>query len=818
MLYFKQLQKVTKGTMLQLMEDRPIQHLITDSRKLLINPEALFFAVGGARHDGHLFIEELYQKGIRQFVVEKPISLSALPEANIIQVNSSILALQQIATQHRNQFDLTVIGITGSNGKTIVKEWLGQMLSTKLKVVKSPKSYNSQIGVPLSVWQIRQEHEIGVFEAGISQVGEMEKLEPIIKPQIGIFTMIGTAHDEGFENTHQKILEKSKLFKHVNKLIYCRDQQTVHEVLHKKFSHKALISWGKSEKSVLQISKIKKNGNTSALTVNYRGKQTTFSFPFSSDASIENCMHCVAFLLSESFAPAFIQQQVNQLDTVSKRLELKQGINDCYLIDDTYNNDFGGLQIALEFMGQQKHKEKKTVVLSDLLQTGLNEQVLYESIAELLHHKGIQRLIGIGGAISRNSTYFKMPAAFYKNMEDFLSTISKNDFHNELLLIKGAREFHFERIVELLQQKTHGTVLEINLDALTHNLNFYRSKLSPHTKLMVMVKAFAYGSGSDEVANLLQFHRVDYLAVAYADEGVTLREHGISIPIMVMNPSPENFGQMIRYKLEPEIYSLAQLKALTNFLKEEKKAIRIHLKLDTGMHRLGFNQQDLKAVLSCLSENPEITVSSVFSHLAGADEALHNDFSHQQVNRFLRMKAYLSQESNLDPLYHILNSAGIIRFPEYHFDMVRLGIGLYGVDSTGQQQDQLQAISTLKTTISQIKHIEKGETVGYSRKGVAARDTVLATLAIGYADGFDRRFGQGKGHVLINGQTAPVVGNVCMDMTMVDITGIPAEEGDEVIIFGKDMPIETLAAAIGTIPYEILTSVSERVKRVFFTE
>lgn len=818
MLHFKQLRKLTKGTLLQLVEDRPVEHLITDSRKLLINPEALFFAVDGARHDGHAFIEDLYHKGIRQFVVEKPISLSALPDANIIQVNSSTLALQQIATQHRNHFDLTVIGITGSNGKTIVKEWLGQMLSAKLKVVKSPKSYNSQIGVPLSVWQIRQEHEIGVFEAGISQVGEMENLEAVIQPQIGIFTMIGTAHDEGFENIQQKVVEKSKLFKNVSKLIYCRDQQPVHEVL-KQFSNKELISWGKSEKSKIQVLKIKKSNSSTDLTLSYKGKQIAFSFPFSNDASIENCMHCVAFLLSESFAPAFIQQQVNQLDTVSKRLELKQGANNCYLIDDTYNNDFGGLQIALEFMGQQKHKEKKTVILSDLLQTGLKEHILYSSIADLLHNKGIDRLIGIGEAIGRNSQYFKMDMAFYDNTEDFLDSISKNDFNNELLLIKGAREFHFERIVELLQQKTHGTVLEINLDALTHNLNFYRSKLSPPTKLMVMVKAFAYGSGSDEVANLLQFHRVDYLAVAYADEGVALREHGISIPIMVMNPSVENFGQMIRNKLEPEIYSLSQLKALVNFLKEEKKTgIRIHLKLDTGMHRLGFAQQDLKAVLDYLSQNPRITVSSVFSHLAGADEALHNEFSHHQVHRFLKMKAYLSKESNMKPFYHILNSAGIIRFPEYHFDMVRLGIGLYGIDSSGQQQDQLQAISTLKTTISQIKHIQKGETVGYSRKGVASKDTVLATLAIGYADGFDRRFGQGNGHVLIHGQMAPVVGNVCMDMTMVDITGIPAEEGDEVIIFGKDMPIRKLAAAIGTIPYEILTSVSERVKRVFFTE
>lgn len=818
MLQFKQLQATTDGRFLQVFEDRPVLHLIIDSRKLLISTEALFFAVAGARHDGHVYIEELYHKGIRQFVVEKPVDLEAIPEANVIQVNDSILALQQIASHHRNLFDLTVVAITGSNGKTIVKEWLGQMLSTKLKVVKSPKSYNSQIGVPLSLWQIRPEHEIGIFEAGISQVGEMQKLADIIKPQIGIFTMVGTAHDEGFENRHHKILEKSKLFEHVDKLIYCRDHHDVHELFVKKFNQKELINWGRLENSTIQIKRLKKLAHDAELTLLYEGRKITFAFPFSSEASIENCMHCVAFLLSESFTPAFIQQQINLLDNVSKRLELKQGINGCYLIDDTYNNDFGGLQIALDFMGQQKHNENKTVVLSDLLQTGLNEQVLYKSIGELLHNKGIKRLIGVGKAISKNSAFFKMPAVFYNSTEEFLNHANKSDFHDELVLVKGARHFYFERIVELLQQKNHGTVLEINLDALTHNLNFYRSKLSPRTKLMVMVKAFAYGSGSDEVANLLQFHRVDYLAVAYTDEGVALREHGISLPIMVMNTSSESFGQLIRYNLEPEVYSLAQLKALANFLREANKTIHIHLKLDTGMHRLGFNKHELPNVLEYLANNPAISVSSVFSHLAGADEALHNDFSHHQVKRFIEMKNYLSQNSDIKPLYHILNSAGIVRFPDYQFDMVRLGIGLYGVEASGQEQDQLLPISTLKTTISQIKHIAKGETVGYSRKGVATRDTLLATIAIGYADGFDRRFGQGKGQVYINGQLAPVVGNVCMDMTMVDVTGIEAAEGDEVIIFGKEIPITKLASAIGTIPYEILTNVSERVKRIFFTE
>ena len=815
---FSLMSEITGGKLIQLIKDEPVEYLLTDSRKLTINKAAVFFAIRGERHDGHLFLKDLYDKGIRQFVVEHAIDPVEFSEANILEVKSSIAALQLLAGTHRAGFDIPVVGITGSNGKTIVKEWLSQLLFPKMKVVKSPKSYNSQIGVPLSVWQMNKVHEVAIFEAGISLPGEMQNIQKVMSPQTGIFTNIGTAHDEGFAGRREKILEKSLLFKNSERIIFCSDHMEVREVLEEKFDTAVLFSWGTSLDSNIQVRRLLKESNSSVLNLSYKGKQAEFTLPFRDDASIENCMHCIAYLLLESFSPAYIQQQINLLDTVSKRLELKQAINECYLIDDSYNNDFAGLQIALDFMGQQKQKDKKTVVLSDLLQTGLKEALLYKNVAALLKHRGIARLVGIGPAISENRGCFEMPATFYENTEAFLTSFERKDFEKELILIKGARNFRFGRIVNLLQQKMHGTVLEINLDALTNNLNFYRSRLSTGTKLMVMVKAFAYGSGSQEVANLLQYHRVDYLAVAYADEGVVLRENGITIPVMVMNAAPANFAQLTRHHLEPEIYSIAQLKSWLNFIDNEDKPAPVHLKLDTGMHRLGFEPNDLDQLITIIKSRPGLKVASIFTHLAGSDEVLHNEFSHQQACNFKEMTSKIMAQTGIRPLLHILNSPGIIRFPEYHFDMVRLGIGLYGVEVNKMFQQQLIPISTLKTTISQIKQLKKGESVGYGRKGVAKSDITIATIAIGYADGFNRKFSNGKGHVLVSGREAPVIGNVCMDMTMIDITGIQAEEGDEVIIFGKDRPISALAAEIDTIPYEILTNVSERVKRVFFSE
>lgn len=819
MIHFQQVLQITKGVMLQEGQDLPIRYLLIDSRKVVIPAESLFFAIRGERHNGHRFIYELYQKGVRQFVVEENhrLDLSLYTDATIIQVQNSIRALQQIVAFHRSQFNFPVIGITGSNGKTIIKEWLSVLLGKQYNIVKNPKSYNSQVGVPLSVWLMNESHTLGIFEAGISKPDEIIHLAEVIRPTIGLFTNIGTAHDEGFTDREQKVEEKAKLFSNCKIVLCCKDHNPVYQHLSQVLrKDQQLFTWSiQSSEASIQLLNSKKQINQSELELYYKGETLQYTVPFVDDASIENSMHCISLLLLLQMDSAEIQTRLRMLQPVSMRLELKEGINSCYLIDDTYNNDLAGLTIALDFLNLQKQKSAKTLILSDLLEAGMAEQELYQHIASLLEKKGINRLIGIGEVIARNQNFFDLPATFYPDTQAFLKNGSQN-FRNELILVKGARAFQFEQIVQKLQQKTHGTVLEINLDALSHNLNYYQSKLGSHTKIMVMVKAFAYGSGSAEIANLLQYHRVDYLAVAYADEGVVLRENGVHLPIMVMNPSAETFDKLLAYQLEPEIYSVSILHEFLQYLEDTDREAAVHIKLDTGMHRLGFEKQDLPMLTSILRQNKRITVASVFSHLAGADEETFNAFSNQQINTFQEMATLVEIALGYQPIRHILNSAGILRFPQYHMDMVRLGIGLYGVEANGREQLQLETVGTLKTTISQIKHLQVGETVGYSRKGKVMHDTTIATIAIGYADGFDRRFGNGVGKVLIHGKPAPVIGNVCMDMAMVDITGIEAEEGDEVIIFGKEWPILQMAKQIGTIPYELLTGVSERVKRIFY--
>lgn len=823
MVYFNDIAKISNGKILQQDNNAVVTYIITDSRKIIINAGTVFFAIQGERHNGHDYVKELYQKGLRSFVIESEMDLSDFPDAGFIRVKKSIRALQQLAAFHRSQFTLPVLAITGSNGKTIVKEWLSQLLAPKMKVVKSPNSYNSQIGVPLSVWQINAFHQTAIFEAGISQPQEMEYLEAVIKPNEGIFTNIGSSHDEGFKSQSHKIDEKLKLFKNCKIVFYCGDHEAIHNALQKLSGPTKLFSWAENQAANIHITSIQKNHQSSRIYFNYLDQALSFSLPFADNASIANCMHCISYLLYHKFSAEDIQKGISGLSNVQNRLEIKQGINNCYIIDDSYNNDLAGLQIALDVLTHQKHQKKKTVILSDMLQTGKEGKILYKEISMLLQSKGIHRLIGIGPAISSYRKLFPMETEFYPSTEDFLSRVSNSRFNRELFLIKGARRFKFERIVHLLQEKVHGTVLEINLDAITHNLNYYRSKLQPDTKIMVMVKAFAYGSGSYEVANLLQFHRVDYLAVAYTDEGVALREHGIHLPVLVMNPSQNSFETIVKYKLEPEIYSISILRSLIAHASENREAVKIHLKLDTGMHRLGFEKKDHEALIQLLKENSHLQVVSIFSHMAGADEEIHNEFSLSQAAQFTTHATFIAQALNIHPLQHILNSAGIIRFPSLHLDMVRLGIGLYGVEASNLAPGALQPISVLKTTISQIKELKKGETIGYSRKGVVERDTKIATIAIGYADGYDRRFSNGAGSVLVNGKKAPVIGNVCMDMTMIDITGIEVNEEDEVIIFGKskdgtEISINELAFGIQTIPYEILTKVSDRVKRVFYTE
>jgi len=806
-----QIAEITGAKVLSFYTALPIQHLLLDSRKIIAPSNSLFFAIKGIRHDGHLFIPNLYKKGIRYFIIEESSKLNPkdFPEASFWQVQSSVTALQKIAAFHRKEFSIPVIGITGSNGKTIVKEWLGQLLNKEFRIVKNPKSYNSQIGVPLSVWEINERHTLGIFEAGISQPDEMQNLELVIRPSIGIFTNVGPAHDEGFKNSEEKISEKLKLFAHTAILFYRKEYTELHKQL-ASFSYKT-FSWSTNEKADLQIIQLEKSTPNTTLKFIYSENTYTLHLPFIDEASIENCITCICLLLYFKFSISEIQNRINTLLPIAMRLELKEGINGCYIIDDTYNNDFSGLTMAVNFLDQQKQRAKKTIILSDLLESGIEEEKLYKQIAGILSQKGISKIIGIGKTISLHKNSFTgKSVSFYDSTEAFLEQLNPEEFENEIILIKGARIFTFEKIVRLLQQKIHGTILEINLDALAHNLNFYRSQLKPDTKIMAMVKAFAYGSGS--------FDHADYLAVAYADEGVALRDNGITLPVMVMNPSHQSFDKLIQYQLEPELYSFNILNDFLHYLKETKTSVTVHLKLDTGMRRLGFEEKDIKELLEKISNNEYLKIASIFTHLAAADEAVHNGFTFGQLSKFNQMADTIEAKIGYKTIRHALNSAGILRFPEAQMNMVRLGIGLYGVEANGLRQSELETVGTLRTIISQIKKVEPGESVGYSRKGRAEKHASIATIAIGYADGYNRRFGNGVGKVLIHGKLCPIIGNVCMDMCMVDITGISAAEGDEVIVFGENPSILELATQIGTIPYEIITGIGERVKRVFYTE
>jgi Alr-MurF fusion protein len=809
-MFFSQLDAITSGEIIRLSKDQKITSFLTDSRKVSAIDGAVFFAIRGTHHDGHHYLADLYQKGVRQFVIEKEtVDLTNFTDANILKVRSSLLALQSIVAEHRSHLKIPVIGITGSNGKTIIKEWLFQLLSSDYKIAKNPGSYNSQLGVPLSVWQLQSHHDLGIFEAGISKPGEMEKLAAIIQPTIGIFTNSGSAHDEGFTTRKEKITEKLKLFVNSKIVIYCGDHEDVVAAVNASDVH--ALSWGSSNAAGIQVV-----GEGGRYAVSFKGISFTLALPFHDKASVENCFHCVALMLHLGYKGEEIQDRVRLLQSVPMRLELKEGINQSQIIDDTYNNDLAGLQISLEFLANQNQKSKKRVILSDILESGISPEELSKKIVSALSENQIHAFVGIGKMLSENKRLFPESSEFFANTNDFLKNFDINSIQQEAVLVKGARAFQFEKIIERLQRKVHGTIMEIDLGAVVHNLNFFRGRLNPSTKIMVMVKAFAYGSGSNEIANLLQFHKVNYLGVAYADEGVDLRKNNITLPIMVMNPTEESFSSLIQYNLEPEIYSFKILASFLNFLRGRPASI--HLKLDTGMHRLGFDERDLDELLTILQQNPKVKIASVFSHMAGADEAQHDSFSKEQAEKFLRSADKVADAIGYKPLYHILNSPGILRLPQFQFDMVRLGIGLYGVDPTSDGIHGMKPVARLKTIISQIKKIKAGESIGYGRRGKSEKEITIATIAIGYADGFSRAFSRGVGHVMIHGNLAAVIGNVCMDMTMVDITGINAKEGDEVVVFGAELPIQKLADSIGTIPYEILTSTSERVKRVFVAE
>ena len=798
-----------------------INWLLTDSRSLSFPAESLFFAIKTNRNNGHNYISELYGQNLRYFVISefRP-EFEKMTDAVFLKVDNTLESLQLLAAKHRSSYDIPVIGITGSNGKTVVKEWLYQLLHTDYRIARSPRSYNSQIGVPLSVWTIDKNTQLGIFEAGISESNEMAKLQSIIQPTIGIFTNIGDAHQENFNGLKQKCDEKLKLFIGAKVLIYCSDNKLVDIAIAQSDFKGKLFTWGKSTKASLQVLKTEKNTNCTKTTFKYEGKTSQLCIPYTDDASVENALQCLSTLLYLGYKIEEIAKRILLLESVAMRLEVKDGVRNCLIINDSYNSDMNSLSIALDFLNQQATAKNlsKTLILSDILQSGQSSKELYTSVAELLKTKNIQRIIGIGTEIATHSQCFELlKKDFFHSTEDFLKSEVAREFKNEIILLKGSRKYHFEDISGKLELIAHETILEVNLNALIENLNYFRSKLRPETKIMCMVKAFAYGSGSVEVARTLQHHHCDYLAVAVADEGAELRREGIRIPIVVMNPEKGGFGMIFDNNLEPEIYSFRLLESF--ILTVEKLGLinyPIHIKIDSGMHRLGFEAQDMDRLIKLLRNQNQVKVRSVFSHLSGADEAKFDNFTREQVNRFTTCANQISSVFSHTILRHILNSAGIERFPEFQFDMVRLGIGHYGISSL--KEVHLKQVCALKTIILQIKNVKAGETVGYGRKGIITTDKRIAVIPIGYADGFDRKLGNGVGEVLINGKRAKVVGNVCMDLIMIDVTDIDANEGDVAEIFGDNLTITEVADKLKTIPYEVLTSVSKRVKRVYFQE
>ena len=810
-------------------DNMDLRFLLCDSRQLIAPEHTLFFALKTKTNDGHRYVTDLLEKGVRNFVVNhvKKEWLDQYPDAAFVVHKNPIHALQILAAHHRSVHNPEVLAITGSNGKTVVKEWLNQLLFNEKQIVRNPKSYNSQIGVPLSAWLIESHHELGIFEAGISLPGEMAKLERILKPDTGILTNIGSAHDEGFSSREHKLSEKLQLFDNCKTLIYCGDQQFVNDLVcewQKTHPSVKLFSWGRKKGAQVRLIKLQKSDEGTLISVSCNDKGLMFSIPFRDDASIENAMHCLTYLLYAGYSHEFIIRNMYSLQAVAMRLEMKEGINDSTIINDTYNSDLQSLSIALDFLGHQTRHKKKTLVLSDILQSGISSAELYEKVASLVNERQIDRFIGIGPEISSQSKLFlSIPAQFYKNTESFIEGFDFSTFRQEAILLKGARPFGFERLSNLLQQKDHQTLLEIRLDSLIHNFNVFKALLETGTKTMCMVKAFSYGSGSVEVARMLQYHQADYLAVAYADEGKELRGGGVHIPIVVMNPEIRTFEVLFRYRLEPEVYGFPILEKLIRALhgiglSDECKTFPVHIKLDTGMHRLGFLPVEIEKLGTLLSSESGIRVASVFSHFAASEDPVHDSFSYHQIDVFKALCSKLEQLLGYSFLRHMCNSAGISRFPEAHFEMVRPGIGLYGVCGDPKTQELLQHVSTFRSLVSQVKTILKGDTVGYGREGRANDDMKIAVVPVGYADGLNRRLGNGNGSLYVGGRKVPIVGNISMDMCTIDITGMDVKEGDEVIIFGKELPVQEMASALGTIPYEVFTSVSQRVKRVYYQE
>ena len=800
-----------------------VDWLLTDSRSLAFPETTLFFALRTPVGDGHKYIPDLYRRGVRNFVVGTvPDNYETdYPDANFLRVLSPLKALQRLAERHREEYVLPVIGITGSNGKTVVKEWIYQLLMLSMNVTRSPRSYNSQVGVPLSVWLLDERSRIGVFEAGISQPGEMQALRAIIQPTIGVMTNIGPAHQENFSTIQEKCHEKLLLFKDAKVLIYNADEAVVAESVHDFGFGGQLFGWSrKDENATVFVRAIEptEDGKT-RIDYLYGGTAASYTLPFADEASIQNSITALCVCLYLGLTPADIARRMALLEPVAMRLEVVQGVRGCTLINDAYNSDAAALDIALDFMNRRAKEQAakgRTLILSDIFQTGIPAEELYAKVAEMLKSRGVERLIGVGPAISAAHTLFPIKKSFYPTSEALLESGELDTIHDEIILLKGARNFGFEQIAKALSLRVHETTLDVNLEAIAENLHFYRSFMKPETKLTCMVKASAYGAGSVEIAKTLQERGVDYLAVAVADEGAELRRAGITAGIIVMNPEMSAFGTLFEYELEPEIYSFNLLDALIRAARRQGITdFPVHLKLDTGMHRLGFNPKtDIPVLIDRLSHQRALIPRSVFSHFVGADSDGFDDFSEKQFKLFDEASRTLQAAFPHKILRHICNSAGIERFPERHLDMVRLGLGLYGIDPIDNRV--LHNVATLRTTILQIRDVPAGDSIGYSRKTVLDRPSRIAAIPIGYADGLNRHLGNRRGYCLVNGQKADYVGNICMDVCMIDVTDIPCREGDSVEIFGDALPVTVLSDLLGTIPYEVLTSVSNRVKRVYF--
>ncbi len=800
-----------------------ISWLLTDSRSLCFPESTLFFALRSERNDGHKYIPELYNRGVRNFVVSSTLQNAAdYADANFLKVTDVLSALQRLAERHRDEFDIPVVGITGSNGKTMVKEWLYQLLSPSMTITRSPRSYNSQIGVPLSVWLLNENTQVALLEAGISEVGEMDALQDIIQPTIGVLTSLGAPHQENFRSLEEKCMEKLMLFKNASFIAYNTDDAVVSRCVRRSSFKASKIGWSRENPDEqLYIKDVSVCDNSTHIIYIYKGKENRYCLPFIDEASIECSFACAVVALHLGIKPEQLSERMATLEPVAMRLEVKEGVRGCTLINDTYNSDINSLDIALDFMNRRPdhNGRRRTLILSDIYQSGEAQGKLYSKVSELALNRGVQKFIGVGRGLKDNSTEIHIPEChFFDDVASFTASEVFRNLHDELILVKGSRTFGFDYIAELLEQKVHETILEVNLNALVDNFNYYRSLMKPETKLVCMVKADAYGAGAVEVSKTLQDHRVDYLAVAVADEGVTLRKNGITCNIIIMNPEMTAFKTMFDYDLEPEVYSFRLMDALIRAA--EKEGITnypVHIKLDTGMHRLGFDpDKDIDEVIGRLKHQNAIIPRSVFSHFVGSDSDELDDFSTSQFEKFQRAADKLQAAFSHKILRHIANSAGIEHFPERQLDMCRLGIGLYGVNPRNNKM--INNVSTLKTTILQMRTVPADETVGYSRKGKLSQDSVIAAISIGYADGLDRHLGNGRGYCMVNGCKAPYVGNICMDVAMIDVTGINCKEGDMVEIFGNNLPVTVLSDALDTIPYEVLTSVSNRVKRIYLME